>query len=290
MVSGIWLPIVTPFKGGQVDTDALQRLADHYLDTELSGFIALGTTGEAALLDHSERLRVLQALFEVIGTRSTIVSGVGGMNTRKMIQEIQQLDRWDLGGYLVSAPAYICPDQRGVQWHFEALAHATDRPLILYDVPHRTGVSIEPHTLERLIECANIVAIKACVPQSFNAFCQLPISVLCGNDDAFVDCVLAGGTGGILASAHIFADALAEVQERVQSGKLEHALRLFDALVPVIELLFAAPNPAGIKAALALSGMIGKETRMPIAEASDTLTAQLNAALALCLGETGIIA
>lgn len=290
MVSGIWLPIVTPFKNGQVDTDALQRLAVHYLNTELSGFIALGTTGEAALLNHSERLRVLQALFEVIGTRSTIVAGVGGMSTRDMVQEIHQLDRWDLGGYLVSAPAYICPDQRGIQWHFEELAHATDRPIILYDVPHRTGVSMAPETLERLIDCANIVAVKACVADSFPAFCRLPVSVLCGTDDAFVDCLIAGGTGGILASAHVFADALAEVQERVSSGNVEHALTLFDALLPVIELLFAAPNPAGIKAALALSGLITKETRLPIMEASDSLTDRLNAALALCVGESGIAA
>jgi 4-hydroxy-tetrahydrodipicolinate synthase len=290
MVSGIWLPIVTPFKNGQVDTDALQRLAEHYLTTELSGFIALGTTGEAALLNHSERLHVLQALFEVIGARSTIVAGVGGMSTREMVQEIRQLDRWDLGGYLVSAPAYICPDQRGIQWHFEELAHATDRPIILYDVPHRTGVSIAPDTLERLIDCANIVAVKACAPDSFHAFCRLPVSVLCGTDDAFVDCLIAGGTGGILASAHVFADALAEVQERVSSGNVEHALTLFDALLPVIELLFAAPNPAGVKAALALNGLITKETRLPIMEASDSLTDQLNAALALCVGENGIAA
>ena len=115
MVSGIWLPIVTPFKDGQVDVDALQRLAERYLSQEISGFVALGTTGEAALLDHSERLKVLRSLFEVVGTRLTVVVGVGGINTRDMVQEIRELDRWDIGGYLVSAPAYICPDQNGIR-------------------------------------------------------------------------------------------------------------------------------------------------------------------------------
>src|SRR5471030_1896932 len=203
MVSGIWLPIVTPFKDGQVDVDALQRLADRYLSQEISGFVALGTTGEAALLDHSERLKVLRSLFEVIGTRLTVVVGVGGTNTRDIVQEIRELDRWDIGGYLVSAPAYICPDQNGIRWHFDQIASVTERPVILYDVPHRTGVSIETSTVERLVERANIVAIKACVPATFQKLCRLPISVLCGNDDAYVDCLIAGGSGGILTSAHL---------------------------------------------------------------------------------------
>jgi 4-hydroxy-tetrahydrodipicolinate synthase len=290
MVSGIWLPIVTPLRNGEVDTEVLQRLAERYLSEEISGFVALGTTGEAALLDHGERLSVLQALFEVVGTRLTIVVGVGGLSTREMVRDIHALDRWDIGGYLVSAPAYICPDQRGIQKHFEDIAHATDRPIILYDVPHRTGVSIDAPTVERLVECANIVAIKACVPESFEALCRLPISVLCGNDDAFVDCLLAGGTGGILASAHLFADALAEVEERVLSAKTDEARVLFEALRPVIRLLFAAPNPAGIKASLALDGLITSETRSPIMPASETLVEQLKIALELCARTQAVLA
>ncbi|SAL81575.1 dihydrodipicolinate synthase [Caballeronia choica] len=195
MYSSIWLPIVTPFRNGQVDVDALQRLADHYLRTEISGFVALGTTGEAALLDPHERMTVLHALFETVGTRLPIVIGVGGMNTSEMIRDMQQFDHWDSGGYLVSAPAYICPDQRGIQWHFEEIAHATDRPVVLYDVPHRTGVPILPDTVRRLVECSNIVAIKACVGEHFRALGALPISMLCGSDELFVDCLEAGGTG-----------------------------------------------------------------------------------------------
>jgi 4-hydroxy-tetrahydrodipicolinate synthase len=279
MVSGIWLPIVTPFRNGQVDTDALQRLAEHYLREEVSGFIALGTTAEAALLDHHERMTVLQALLEVVGTRLTVVAGVSGMSTRDMLHEIHRLEPWDIGGYLVSPPAYICPDQRGVQWHFEQISRSTDRPIILYDVPHRTGVSIEPKTVGRLVDCSNIVAIKACVPERFRELCRLPISVLCGNDEAFIECLAAGGTGGILASAHIFADALAEVQERVLSGKADEGRALFQTLLPLIGLLFAHPNPAGIKGALEAIGLIRRETRMPIAEVSDQIVDQFRTAL-----------
>lgn len=280
MMSGIWLPIVTPFKDGQVDLDGLQRLADHYLHQEISGFVALGTTGEAALLDQNERLSVLQALQEVVGTRLTIVAGIGGVNTQDMVREMHRLERWDVGGYLVSAPAYICPDQEGIQWHFEQVAKATDRPVILYDVPHRTGVSIAPQTVARLIEHGNVVGVKACVPESFRALCRLPVSVLCGNDEAFVDCLLAGGAGGILASAHLFADTLAEIQELGTTGRIDEAFALFDSLLPVIGLLFASPNPSAIKGALESGGMISRETRLPIVQATDDRVEQLRQALA----------
>ncbi|MGV7245407.1 4-hydroxy-tetrahydrodipicolinate synthase [Caballeronia sp. M23-90] len=290
MVSGIWLPIVTPFKDGQVDTDALQRLAERYLSQEISGFVALGTTGEAALLDQYERLKVLRSLFEVIGTRLTVVVGIGGMNTRDMVQEIRELDRWDIGGYLVSAPAYVCPDQDGIRWHFDEVARATERPVILYDVPHRTGVAIDTNTVERLAEHANIVAIKACVPATFEKLCQLPISVLCGNDDAYLDCLIAGGAGGILTTAHLFADVLAEIHERVLSARTDDAAAFFEALKPVIKLLFSAPNPSGVKAALALDGVIGSETRLPVMEASATLKEQLRIALDACFRQLAIVA
>lgn len=190
----------------------------------------------------------------------------------------------------MSAPAYVCPDQDGIRWHFDEVARATERPVILYDVPHRTGVSIDTNTVERLAEHANIVAIKACVPATFEKLCQLPISVLCGNDDAYLDCLIAGGSGGILTSAHLFADVLAEIHERVLSARTDDAAAFFEALKPVIKLLFSAPNPSGVKAALALDGVIGSETRLPVMEASATLKEQLRIALDACFRQLAIVA
>lgn len=135
MFSGIWLPIVTPLRNGEVDIDALQRLADYYLRTEIAGIVALSTTGEAALLQEAEPLTVLQALSEVVRSRLPMLIGVGGSNTRNVLHEIQRYERWDCAGYLVSAPSCVCPDQAGVQWHFEQAAGATERPIVLYDVP-----------------------------------------------------------------------------------------------------------------------------------------------------------
>jgi 4-hydroxy-tetrahydrodipicolinate synthase len=174
MYSGIWLPLVTPMRNGEVDIDALQHLADYYSRTEISGIVALGTTGEAALLSETERVTVLQAIVDVVGDRLPVLVGVGGSNTHEVIRELRRYEHWDCSGYLVSPPSYICPDQAGVAWHFEQIALATDRSIVLYDVPHRTGVAIAPDTVARLTEYDNIVAIKECVKDHFDKLRSVP--------------------------------------------------------------------------------------------------------------------
>jgi 4-hydroxy-tetrahydrodipicolinate synthase len=278
MFSGIWLPIVTPLRNGEVDIDALQRLADYYLHTEISGFVALSTTGEAALLEQAERLAVLHALTDVIGSRLPMLIGVGGSNPRDVLREIQRYERWDCAGYLVSAPSYVCPDQAGVQWHFEQAALATNRPIVLYNVPHRTGVTIEPDTVARLVEYDNIVAIKECVKEHFAKLRGLPVNVLCGTDDTFDECLNHGGTGGILASAHVCADLLVTIQELILTEHDLEARNLFASLLPVLRLLFSAPNPSAIKALLAFDHSLSDETRMPITRASAQLVERLSTA------------
>jgi 4-hydroxy-tetrahydrodipicolinate synthase len=276
MFSGIWLPIVTPFRSGEVDFEALRYLADHYLRTDISGIVALGTTGEAALLSDAERIAVVQTLTEVLGSRLPVIVGVGGSDTRRVIREIQRYEHWDCAGFLVSAPSYICPDQAGICWHFEQVAQATDRSVVLYNVPHRTGVNIECDTVAQLLEHDNIVAIKECVKAQFSQLCTLPLDMLCGVDEAFLDCISIGGTGGILASAHVLADLLVEVQNLATDNRATEARALFDRLIPTIQLLFAAPNPAAIKALLAFDHPVTDETRMPIARASARLVERLS--------------
>jgi 4-hydroxy-tetrahydrodipicolinate synthase len=275
MYSGIWIPLVTPFRSGKVDVASLQALTDHYVRSGVAGFVALGTTGEAALLSESERETVMEAVTEVTGQRVPVLAGVGGMDTREFVREIRRLERWDVAGFLVSPPAYICPSQAGIEWHFQQVAHATERPIVLYDVPHRTGVPIEVDTVRRLAELDNIVAIKACVSQHYDALSHVPIALLCGTDEAFLDCLAAGGHGGILASAHVCADLLIEVQSLMKANKAASACHLFAQLRPVLKLLFAAPNPSAIKAMLALEGRIGHEVRMPLMPIGDALRERL---------------
>jgi 4-hydroxy-tetrahydrodipicolinate synthase len=278
MYSGIWLPIVTPFRGGEIDIDALGLLAEHYLRTDISGVVALGTTAEAALLSEVERITVLQTLTEVLGSRLPILVGVGGPDTRQVVRDIHRYEHWDCAGFLVSAPSYICPDQAGIRWHFEQIAQATERSIVLYNVPHRTGVSVTPDTVAYLLEQDNIVAIKECVKAHFSELGKLPLNLLCGVDDAFPECMDAGGSGGILASAHVCADLLVEVHGLAKSNRTADARALFERLLPTIQLLFAAPNPSAIKAMLAFDHPVSDETRMPITPASATLVERLRSA------------
>lgn len=281
MFEGIWLPIVTPLCNGEVDIPALERLTDEYASRGVTGIVALSTTGEAALLSDVERVSVLQAITEVAAGRVPVIAGLGGSDTRAFVQDLRALEKWNVGGYLVPAPSYVCPDQAGLAWHFGQIARATSKPLVLYDVPHRTGVSIEVETVRRLAEIDNIVAIKACASERFKALGQLPISMLCGTDEAFLECLEAGATGGILASAHICPDLLRDVRSLVKAGYGEAASRLFACFKSVLRLLFAAPNPSAIKAMLALDGTLSPETRMPIRPASPALVTQLEFARAV---------
>jgi len=281
MFDGIWLPLVTPLRSGVIDIAALRGLTEHYVNSGINGIVALGTTAEAALLDGRERSRVLRAITETVAGRVPVIAGVGGIDTRAFVDEIHRLDAWDLDGYLVSAPAYLCPDQAGVVWHFEQIAQATGRAIVLYDVPHRTGVALTEASVGTLAQIANIKAIKACARERFDAYAALPIALMCGNDDAFLDCLRAGGTGGILASAHVCADLLAEVRTLTSTGQDGAASALFERLAPVLHILFAAPNPSAIKAMMALDGGLSAETRMPIVPASKALVSRLELARAV---------
>jgi 4-hydroxy-tetrahydrodipicolinate synthase len=279
MRPGIWIPLVTPFSAGQLDIEALAALSMSCIDAGAAGLVALGTTAEAALLSDVERAVVLQTIVDAVSGMVPVVAGIGGINTRDFVDEIDRLEQWDVNGYLVSAPAYLCPDEAGLLWHFSQIARRTQRPVMLYNVPHRTGVSIAPDTVRQLIaRFPNVVAIKECVPRHFDALRDLDIDVLCGTDEAFFDCLAAGGSGGILASAHVCADLLVEVQRRFDAGQVAEARQLFDALLPVVRLLFAAPNPAAIKAMLAFDHDMTSEVRLPITPAGAALVAKLEAA------------
>ncbi|MEM5316815.1 4-hydroxy-tetrahydrodipicolinate synthase [Paraburkholderia sp. JHI869] len=281
MFEGIWLPIVTPLRDGAVDIEALERLTDEYASDGIAGIVALSTTGEAALLSDVERVTVLQVITEVAAGRVPVIAGLGGSDTHTFVQDLRALEKWDVAGFLAPPPSYVCPDQAGLAWHFGQIARATSKPVVLYDVPHRTGVSIEVETVRELAEIDNIVAIKACASERFKALGELPIALLCGTDEAFLECLEAGATGGILASAHICPDLLHDVRSLVKAGYGKAASRLFARFKGVLRLLFAAPNPSAIKAMLALDGAISPETRMPILPASPALVTQLEFARAV---------
>jgi 4-hydroxy-tetrahydrodipicolinate synthase len=280
--SGIWVALVTPFDDGAVDFPALRRLARHLLDAGVAGLVACGTTGEAAALSKDEQLAVLDALLdEVPGER--LVMGLAGNNLAEVLAFQREVQRRAIAGLLVPAPCYIRPSQEGLLSWFGAIADAASVPVILYDIPYRTGVKLELATLRTLAKHPNVVAIKDCGgnPDTTQALiADGELDVLSGEDAQIFTTLCLGGRGAIAASAHIRPQAFVRLAACVATGELDTARSIFQGLLPLIQLSFVEPNPAPVKSLLALQGLIRDELRPPMQRSSTALVQRLRETLA----------
>jgi len=277
--TGIWLPMVTPMRDGEVDTNAAVQLAAHYQRAGLSGLVLFGSTGEGNLLSTAEKIAMVQAI-QASGAALPIVLGAGGVDTRKICDDIRRLDRLDLAGYLVPPSYYLRPSAEGIAWHYHQIARATSRPVILYNVPKRTGVAMSVDTMETLAQDPQFAAVKECDPAMLDTLVRRnAIPTLCGEDDAFVDHALRGGLGAIPVVAHLYPTRMVEVMRLARAGHADAARTLFDPLRPLIRLLFEESSPAPVKKLLALQGWIADELRMPMTPASDALAVRLDRAM-----------
>ncbi len=282
MTGGLWLPMVTPLRNEQVDLDAAQRLASHYAAAGVDGLIMLGTTGEGGLLNDAERFMLTAAVLEAVDGLLPVMAGVGGVATHAVCEQVRRLDRLPLAGYLVPPPYYLRVSDEGIAWHMRSVASQTGKPLMLYNVPKRTGCTISPELAWRLAAHPQIVAIKECDPAGLRTLAlQDLIGVFCGDDPLMLDHLLRGGQGIVPAAAHVRPDLFVRLLQYARTGREEAARALFRQLSPLIGLMFAEPNPAPVKAALALSGLVTAEVRRPLMPASSALVAQIDAAMAL---------
>jgi dihydrodipicolinate synthase/N-acetylneuraminate lyase len=161
-LSGIWLPLITPFIDGAVDERSLARLVAHYMQQKIDGLIVAATTGEGLVLDDAETEQVVALAADVLAQRIPLFLGLCGSDTRRLVRRLAATDAWPVDGYLITCPYYSRPSQQGLLQHFAALADATDRPILIYNIPYRTGVNLGNDTLLRLAERANVVGVKDC--------------------------------------------------------------------------------------------------------------------------------
>ncbi|WP_028008057.1 4-hydroxy-tetrahydrodipicolinate synthase family protein [Solimonas flava] len=279
--SGIWVPLVTPFGAdGGVDHAALaaltRRLAPH-----VAGFVACGSTGEAHALDDDEQFAVLDTV--LAASERPVVMGTGGPNRRALHAQLAALRSRPLAGLLVPPPYYVRPSQAAIVDYYRDLADHAHCPLIVYNIPYRTGVAIEPDSFMALARHPRIQAVKDCggsAALTLELIVNTPLAVLAGEDGNILATLCAGGSGAIAASAHLFPERYSAVCDAVREERLGDARRIFHGLWPLIQALFAEPNPAGIKAALACTGTIDRRCRAPMHAASDALMARLAALLA----------
>ncbi|WP_260986161.1 4-hydroxy-tetrahydrodipicolinate synthase [Bordetella genomosp. 13] len=277
---GLWLPMITPLRQGRVDLYAAQALARRYRDAGLAGLVLFGSTGEGSLLSIAEKCEVLDA---VRGDANAlpVVIGAGGIDTRSVTALIRRFERAAPAAYLVPPPAYLRPSQAGIVWHYHQIAWTTERPIILYNIPERTGVALTVDTMETLARDPQYAAVKECHPGLLAALNQRGrVQALCGADAMLMDHFLAGGTGAIPAAAHLFPERFVAMMRAARAGDAPRAEALFAPLRKLIRLLFSEPNPAPLKRALSMQGLIVDELRQPLMPASAELTAKLERTLA----------
>lgn len=281
-IKGIWIPVVTPFKEGEVDLKSYERLVNHYIEEGVTGIMPLATTGETPTLSSVEYERILEKSMEITDGKISVFVGLGGNNTKEVVEKLKVAERHKVQGILSVTPYYNRPDQRGIYEHFNSISNNTDLDIILYNIPYRTGRNIENETLFRLSEKKNIVGVKD-ASGNFNQTIDLLInkpdnfSVLTGEDLYFYNSLLLGGDGGIMASAHIKTEEFIKVYKYIQNNDYKSALSIWKNLSRFIPKLFKEPNPAPIKYLLYKEGLIDSgEVRLPLVEISDELKNELS--------------
>lgn len=282
-IGGLWLPLVTPFRDGALDEASLARLVRHYCEEPVEGLILAATTGEALALDAGDVERLVEVAAAARTRALPLFLGLSGSDTRRLAAKLGATADWPVEGYLIPAPYYSRPSQEGLLRHFETLAGATERPILLYNIPYRTGVAIENETLLALAGLPNVVGVKDCCrdPQlSFDLLNRRPagFAVLTGEDALFHGALCQGADGGILAAAHAETRLFAAVREAHLAGRRAEALALWRPLFELARLLFAEPSPAAVKHWLWRTGLIDSpEVRLPMTAATPALAARLDA-------------
>lgn len=280
---GIWVALVTPFRAGELDLAALRCLVSKLLEDGVSGFVVCGSTGEAAALSQDEQLAVLDAVLQWVPAQQVIM-GLSSNNLRKLLEFQQEIQQRSLAGLLVPAPYYIRPSQQGLEAFFQAVADAATVPLVLYDIPYRTGVRIERETLRRIVRHPRIRAIKDCggdLETTMTLISDGNVAVLSGEDLQMFNSQCLGAVGAISASSHIHTDLHVLMLRQVEQGELAAARSTFYRLLPWIQVAFAEPNPAVIKSALALRGLIADELREPMQSCTVATQEKLRTMLAV---------
>ncbi len=267
--------IVTPFRAdGSVDFDVFRGLCEHLVDNGSDGLVVTGTTGEAPTLSDDERMRLYAAAVEAVGGRGSVIAGTGTYATAHSVHLTEQAHELGVDGFLVVTPYYNKPPQRGIVAHVEAIAAATDRPVIFYDIPSRVVVDAEPDTIARLAEIPNVRAVKQAKPSLDAArhVVACGLDLYAGDDDLILPFLELGGVGGVCVHTHVVGPRVKEMIGRYRDGDVDGARALDEELRPAIELLRVQSNPIAIKKALQLLGFEVGGLRLPLVEADQAET------------------
>ncbi len=264
---GSMVALVTPFRNGKVDRSALGRLLKKHLEAKTDAIIPTGTTGESATLSHEEHRQVMSFVVEFVAGRVPVICGAGSNYTEEALGLVQYAKKIKADGVLVVTPYYNRPTQEGLYRHYAFLAGKVDIPVILYNVPGRTGVSLAPETVARLSRIDNIAAIKE-ASGSLDQVDQImelcDLAVLSGEDALTMPMMAIGAKGVISVTANVVPELVREMVHAMLNGDFEKGQELHRRLFPLSKILFVETNPIPVKTALGMTGWIKPELRLPL--------------------------
>ncbi|MBR4849587.1 MAG: 4-hydroxy-tetrahydrodipicolinate synthase [Alistipes sp.] len=279
---GVGVALVTPFmENGAIDFAAVARIVDNLVEGGVDYILVLGTTGETPTLTTDERKALIRFVRDRVAGRVGLMVGVGGNCTRDVVATLRT---WDLTGYdavLSVNPYYNKPNQEGLYQHFKAIAEASPLPVMLYNIPGRTGVNMLPQTMARLAsECENIIGVKEASGdlaqmEQVRALCPKEFLLISGDDGLTVEVIKRGGVGVISVLANAYPAQTKEVVSLALAGQLESATAKLQALDAIVASLFEEGNPVGIKTALHLKGVCSNAMRLPLVAGSEALQAKM---------------
>jgi len=282
--TGVHVPIVTPFGvDGEVSAPALKRLIDWLIDKGASGLVPCGTTGESATLTHAEHQRVIALTVEYAAGRVPVIAGTGSNCTAEAVDLTIAADALGVDGMLVIAPYYVRPNQQGILAHFKAVAASTSKPIIMYNIPKRTGINMDAATIIALSKVENITGVK----EASGDIAQImeiiqgteEFSVLTGDDNLLFTLTTLGGHGGICTSSHFLPGEWVRMVDLIKTNQLDAARALHYRLLPLATAMFVEPNPTPLKAGLNMIGIDVGDPRLPMLPASEKCQTQVRAAL-----------
>jgi 4-hydroxy-tetrahydrodipicolinate synthase len=280
--------IVTPFDAaGAVDYDSFRALARHLVDNGSDGIVVAGTTGEAPTLDDDERIELFRVAVDELGGRGTVVAGVGTYSTSHSVHLAEAARDAGVDGLLVVTPYYNKPPVRGIVAHFEAIAAVSDLPIVVYNIPGRVVLNLEPETIAQLAEIPTVLAVKQAYSDLEQArrIVELDLDLYAGDDDLILPFLRLGGLGGVCVHTHVVGPQVKEMVRRFREGDEDGARRLEAETQPSLDILKVQANPIAIKAALNLLGHEVGGLRLPLVEANEAERAEIR----LCLERLGLL-
>jgi 4-hydroxy-tetrahydrodipicolinate synthase len=280
--------VVTPFaEDGSVSLDAFKRLCVYLVENGSDGVVVAGTTGEAPTLSDEERLGLFAAAIEAVGDRAKIVAGTGTYSTAHSVHLTREAQKLGVDAFLVVTPYYSKPPQRAIVRHFQEIAARTDKPIVVYNIPSRVVVNIEPETIAELAEIENVRAVK----QAHDDLAQarlipgMGLDLYAGDDNLIFPFLGLGGVGGVCVHTHVWGGQTKEMVRRYKEGDVDAARGLNDEMAPAYDLLKVASNPIAIKAALNLLGHEVGGYRLPMVDPTEQELEQIR----VCLERAGVL-